>query len=156
MRLPKKIKLIICLLSCQIAGLIGIPFTSIAVSTWYTTLQKPFFSPPNWLFGPVWFILYLLMGISLFLIWESRSKEKYFSLKLFGVQLLLNAFWTPLFFGLKMPGLAFLELMVLEVIICWTIIRFYRIKRWAAYLMLPYAIWVAFALLLNLMIVYLN
>jgi tryptophan-rich sensory protein len=149
-----------------IAGVIGSIFTSESVSTWYQTIEKPAFSPPDWLFGPVWTTLYVLMGISLFLVWRAttststfpkdRRREKIAAFIAFGSQLILNVLWSFIFFGLRSPQLAFAEIVILLISIVVTIVIFYKISRLAAVLMIPYAGWVAFASLLNLQIWLLN
>jgi translocator protein len=148
------------------AGVIGSIFTSESVSTWYQTIEKPSFSPPNWLFGPVWTTLYVMMGVSLFLVWRAttststflkeRSREKIAALIAFGSQLILNVLWSFIFFGLRSPQLAFAEIIILLISIVVTLVIFYKISRIAAVLMIPYAVWVAFASFLNLQIWLLN
>ena len=147
------------------AGVIGSIFTSESVSTWYQTIEKPSFSPPNWLFGPVWTTLYVLMGISLFLIWratstttfpEDRRDRKIAAFIAFGSQLILNVLWSFLFFGLRSPQLAFAEIVILLISIVVTIVIFSKISWLAAVLMMPYAGWVTFASFLNLQIWLLN
>jgi tryptophan-rich sensory protein len=148
------------------AGVIGSIFTSESVSTWYQTIEKPSFSPPNWLFGPVWTTLYVMMGVSLFLVWRAttitsaflkdRRREKVAALSAFGSQLILNVLWSFLFFGLRSPQLAFAEIMILLISIVVTIVIFSKISRLAGVLMIPYAGWVTFASFLNLQIWLLN
>ncbi|MFH2021964.1 MAG: TspO/MBR family protein [Patescibacteria group bacterium] len=152
------VKLIISIIICQLAGGIGALFTTSAIPTWYKTLNKPVFSPPNWLFGPVWTLLYALMGISAYLIYQEGigKKEVRAALVIFGGQLVLNALWSILFFGLKNPLLAFGEIILLWLFIILTIIKFYALNRTAAYLLLPYLFWVSFASILNFSIWYLN
>ena len=151
----KKIwKLIISILLPFLASAIGGLFTASSVSTWYVELTKPSFNPPSWIFGPVWTILYLLMGISLYLVWTKKYNQKAFTL--FGVQLFLNALWTILFFGLKVPLYALIEIVFLWAAILMTIVYFYRINRTSAYLLMPYIIWVSFAAILNFAIFLLN
>ena len=149
-------KLVISLIIPFIASLIGSLFTSSEISTWYLTLTKPSFNPPNWIFGPVWTVLYLLMGISLYFIWINKSKLKKIAITVFGVQLGLNALWSILFFGLKQPLLAFIEIIFLWFTILLTIIYFYRIDKKSAYLLIPYIAWVTFAAVLNFSIAMLN
>jgi benzodiazapine receptor len=151
-------RLIVSIAICQMAGIIGSFFTVSSVSTWYQTLNKPFFNPPGWLFGPVWIILYLLMGISLYIVWNKgvKSKQSKIAVTLFGAQLVLNSLWSIIFFGLKSPLFAFIEIIVLWIAIVSTIIYFYRISKTASYLLLPYIIWVSFASVLNFFIYYLN
>jgi len=123
---------------------------------WYGTLNKPSFNPPGWVFGPVWTILYLMMGISLYLVWMSNSKLKNIALIVFAAQLVLNAIWSPLFFGLHSPLLAFIDIVLMWVAIIATIYFFYQVSRPAAYLLIPYLFWVSFAAFLNLSIYRLN
>jgi len=139
-----------------IVSFISSLFTAKTVSTWYPVLVKPFFSPPSWIFGPVWTILFFLMGIALFLIWIKDHKLKKAALIIFGVQLVLNALWSVIFFGLQAPFLAFIEIIFLWFFILLTIVYFYNISKPAAYLLLPYILWVSFAVLLNFGIVLLN
>ena len=178
----KKIKFIVSILVCQLAGIIGSFFTAPAIPTsWFTELKKPSFFPPNWLFAPAWTFLYLLMGISLFLVWKKNwgiiipagEQEKKawnpFSTKLwrgswreenaifiFALQLVLNILWSVIFFGLRSPGIAFFEILMLWVAILYTIVNFYRRSKPAAYLLIPYILWVSFAALLNFSIWQLN
>ena len=149
-------KLIISIVLPFLAAAIGSVFTSSSVSTWYVELNRPVFNPPDWVFGPVWTLLYLMMGISLYLVWTSRSKHQEFAFIAFGAQLFLNALWSILFFGLKMPLLAFIEIVLLWIAIIATIFYFYRVKRSAAYMLVPYLLWVSFAAVLNLSIALLN
>jgi translocator protein len=151
-------KLVFSIIVCQLAGIIGSFFTVSSVSTWYLTLNKPFFNPPGWLFGPVWVILYFLMGISLYIIWDKgiKSSKSKIALSVFGLQLILNSLWSILFFGLKSPLLAFIEIIFLWITIILTIICFNRISKSASYLLIPYILWVSFAAILNFSIYYLN
>jgi translocator protein len=142
---------------CQMAGIIGAFFTSPAIPYWYAGLVKPSFNPPSWLFGPVWTLLYLLMGISLYLVWiAKRNKKRGCALKAFGVQLGLNSLWSVIFFGLQLPWLAFGEIVILWLMIGMTIYKQLPVSKVAAYLMLPYLAWVSFASVLNLSIAWLN
>jgi translocator protein len=151
-------KLVAAIAICQSAGLIGSAFTASSVSTWYAALQKPAFNPPSWLFAPVWITLYTLMGISAYLIWQKGLKKRKvkMALVLFGAQLLLNALWTIIFFGLKNPLLAFIEIIILLAAVAVTTIKFYPMSRTAAYLLIPYLLWTAFAAALNFAIVMVN
>ena len=152
------LKLIISILICQLAGFIGSIFTSSTVSNWYLTLSKPSFNPPSWVFSPVWITLFLLMGISLYLVWIKDINKKIvrIALTFFGIQLILNILWSVFFFGLKSPLLAFIEIIILWIFILITIIKFYRVSKTAAYLLIPYILWVGFAAVLNLLIVLIN
>lgn len=138
------------------AGILGSFFTISSISTWYAALVKPFFSPPNFVFGPVWTILYALMGIALYQILISKKKYKQYAIKLYLIQLGLNALWSIIFFGLKNPGLAFIEIIILWVFIFLTMREFKKISKMASYLLYPYLGWVSFASVLNLAIWILN
>lgn len=149
-------KLVLSILVCLGTGFIGSIFTFSAIPTWYVTLNKPFFSPPNWIFGPVWTMLYIFMGISLYSVWVSKSKVKQKAIGLFFIQLGLNVLWSILFFGMRSPILAFVDIVALWITIFLTVKYFYPISKMGAYLLIPYILWVSFALLLNLSIVFLN
>ena len=151
-------KLIAAILVCEFVGILGSVFTIPSITTWYAALQKPSFSPPNWLFGPVWVLLYALMGISAYLIWDKgiRKKGVKTSLKLFSLQLILNFMWSILFFGLKSPLLGLIEIALLWIAILATIMKFARLSKEAAVLMVPYILWVSFAAVLNLYVWMLN
>lgn len=145
--------------ACLTIGFLGSLITQQSVTTWYPTLEKPFFNPPNWLFAPVWTILYILMGIAAGLIWNKIEVEKEAvkkALLFFIVQLLLNLFWSYLFFGLKNILLASVEIVILWLIIFETYVLFKRIEPKAGYLLLPYLAWTTFATLLTFSIYYLN
>lgn len=143
---------------CFLAAGIGSVFTTSAIDTWYTTLQKPVFSPPNWIFGPVWTLLYLMMGISLYIFWNTKTnaKERRQGLSLFFVQLALNVLWSILFFGLKSPIAALIGIILLWLAIFLTTKNFLQISKAAGWLLIPYIAWVSFAAVLNLSIVILN
>lgn len=141
---------------CQLAGAIGIPFNQQSLDSWYDGLDKPSFNPPSWVFGPVWTVLYLLIAVAAWLIWRSGDPRRVGALALFGVQLALNAAWSPIFFGARRPGWALAELVVLWVAVAATTVRFAPIDRRAAALMAPYLGWVSFAAVLNASIVALN
>jgi len=138
-----------------LAGFIGSLATMPAIPIWYKSLNKPFFVPPAWLFAPVWTFLYLFMAFSAWLIF-TRAKKYLHSLKLFFAQLVFNSLWSVLFFGFKSPSLAFLEIIVLWLLILTTIREFKKQVPLAGWLFLPYFVWVSFAVLLNLSIVILN
>lgn len=151
-------KLIISILVCEGVGISGTPFTLSAIPTWYAGLEKPFFSPPNWIFGPVWTILYLLMGISFYLLWVKGWKKKSvrYAGILFGIQLLLNFLWTPLFFGLRSPLLGLIDILLLLGVLIYTISKIFPISKTAAYLLVPYLLWISFATMLNAAVLILN
>lgn len=150
--------LLLFIVLAQSAGLLGSLFTFSAIPTWYATLEKPFFSPPNYLFGPVWTTLYTLMGISAYLIYrryQFGKKAKLFW-QVYWTQLILNTLWSILFFGFKEPGLAFVEIGALWYFIVRTIQEAKKLNNPAMYLLYPYLAWVSFASLLNLAIYLLN
>lgn len=151
--MPKNIsKFILSIGVCLGAGIIGSFFTVSSIPNWYATLNKPLFSPPNWIFGPVWTILYILMGISLYLIWQKKKKVPL----IFWIQLILNLVWSIIFFGYKNSILALIDIVVLWFAIALTIKAFNKINKLAAKLLVPYFFWVSFATILNLAIVLLN
>lgn len=152
----KALKLVGCVLLAELAGGIGAIFTSSAIPTWFTTLNKPSFNPPNYLFAPVWTILYALMGIALYLVWQSKSKEKTLAYTIFFTQLFLNILWSIIFFGLKAPGVAFIEIVILWIAIILNIIYFWKINKYAGIILFPYIFWVSFASVLNYSIYLLN
>lgn len=158
MNLERWLKLILAILVCESAGFVGSIFTAPSIPNWYASLAKPALNPPSWVFGPVWTILYLLMGISVFLIWRESKKNEHLksALILFGIQLALNAIWSPLFFGVQNPGVAFIVIIAMWTAILLTILSFIKINRLAAYLLIPYLIWVTFASYLNIGIWFLN
>lgn len=150
-------KLIVSILICLSAGFVGSIFTTPSIPTWYAGLNKPFFNPPNWIFAPVWTTLFVLMGISLSLVWRKVNlKNNLKPFLVFGFQLLLNTFWSILFFGLKTPTLALVEIIVLWLAILKTILAFKKISKSASYLLYPYLVWVTFATVLNFATVLLN
>jgi benzodiazapine receptor len=138
----------------EAAGLIGTLFLG-NIDTWYATLNKPFFSAPNWVFGPVWTILYALMGIAAFLVWRAQNKNQT-ALRLYWIQLALNAIWVPLFFGLRSLSLSLLDIVALLILIVATIIAFARVRTAAAFLLAPYLLWVLFATALNFVLWQMN
>ncbi len=151
-------KLVASVVGCELVGILSIPFTISAITTWYVFLNKPFFSPPNWVFGPVWTILYFMMGISAFLIWQRGlgNKKVKRALTYFLIQLFFNFLWSFLFFGLHSPIIGLVDIIALLISIILTIGAFYKISKAAAYLLIPYFLWVSFATLLNIAIVLLN
>ena len=149
------LKLIICILICQIIGFAGSLFNIKSIPGWYSKQKKPSFNPPNWIFGPVWTLLYLLMGISLYLVLIS-GKVTTLAIIIFSIQLFLNLIWTAIFFGMKKPSLAFIEIILLWISILINIIIFYNLSKISAYLLIPYLLWVSFAAVLNFAIWKLN
>ncbi|MFC1748796.1 TspO/MBR family protein [Pseudomonadota bacterium] len=144
-------RLIPSLILPQLAGAFGSFFTISAIQSWYVTLEKPSFSPPNWLFGPVWITLYLLMGISVYLIWQKvdKDKEALSAMILFWIHLVFNATWSLSFFGLQNPQLGFANIMIIWLLIIILMVKFWKINRWSTYLLIPYFLWVSFASILN-------
>lgn len=137
------IKLIIALILPQLAGLIGSLATAQAISTWYVSLNRPNFAPPNWLFAPVWILLFILMGIAFYLIWAKTVKKEEKKLqdraiRLFLIQLVFNTLWSIIFFGQQLLFLAFLEIIMLWLLILLTILQFKKLNQLSAYLMIPY------------------
>ncbi len=150
--------LLLFILVAQAAGLLGSLFTFSAIPTWYVTLDKPFFSPPNYLFGPVWTTLYTLMGISAYLVWRKYqfNKKSVIFWEVYFAQLVLNTLWSIIFFGFKELGLAFVEIMALWYFIVRTIQESKKLNTTSAHLLYPYLAWVSFAALLNLSLYLLN
>jgi len=143
---------------CLFIGFLGSLATQTSIDGWYLQLNKPSFNPPNWIFGPVWSVLFVLMGIAAGIVWNKGFYHKWVQIALyhFGFQLLLNASWSLLFFGLKEPFWALIDIIVLFVVLLFTIRWFKIVNKIAAYLLVPYAVWVAFAAILNFEIWRLN
>ncbi|MCM8820691.1 MAG: tryptophan-rich sensory protein [Candidatus Omnitrophica bacterium] len=160
MKYIKFLKFVISISVCFMAGIIGSFFTSSSVNTWYKTLNKPVFNPPDWLFAPVWTFLYIIMGLSLSIVWNSEDtlhkKKRYTGLTFFSIQLFLNMLWSAFFFGLKNPLMAFIEIIFLWVSIIITFLSFKKISVFAGYLLFPYLLWVSFAGFLNYAIYVMN
>jgi benzodiazapine receptor len=156
--LPEALQLVISIIACQLAGVIGGLFTGPAIPTWYATLRKPSFTPPGWVFGPVWVTLYVLMGVAAFLVWRKGfdNSQVRIALATFAVQLLLNALWSVVFFGQRSPTGGLVAIGLLWIAILLTIIAFARLSSVAALLLAPYILWVSFAAVLNGAIVRLN
>jgi benzodiazapine receptor len=151
----KKSKLILLFIASlsftYIAAAIGAIGMGNSIAEWYPTLNAPFFKPPNWLFGPVWSMLYTLMAIAAFLVWKKgiNTFGVKVSLSLYAIQLLLNSMWSIIFFRWHLLGFALFEILLLLFIIIITYINFKRVDKWAGYLLIPYILWVSFASLLN-------
>ena len=151
-------KLVISVVGCELVGILSTPFTISAIPTWYVHLNKPFFSPPNWLFAPVWTTLYFLMGISVFLIWKKgihKDKVKR-GFNYFFLQLFFNFLWSLLFFGLHSTLFGLFDIVALLIFLILTILSFHKLSKTAAYLLIPYVLWVSFATILNISLVLLN
>jgi tryptophan-rich sensory protein len=180
MNFNKTSRFLISIIICEFAGVIGSVFTAPEIGGWYKSLQKPSFNPPSWIFAPVWTLLFLLMGISFYLVWEKKwivknkigtNKKAWNSLSqefyngkfeklniilIFWLQLFLNVLWSVAFFGMNSPSTAFSVLLMLWISIVFTIINFYRVSKISAYLLIPYILWVSFAGILNFAILILN
>ena len=144
--LPLALFILLAFLAAAIGGFA----TSTSVDTWYPTLRKPSWSPPNAVFGPVWTVLYLLMAVAAWWAWRVGSAaDGRLTVRLYGAQLALNALWSILFFGLRSPGAALIDIVVLWLILIRLYIRFRAIDRLAGWLWLPYVLWVSFAATLN-------
>lgn len=157
MKIFDVVKLFISIILPLSIGAIAGMFTARAIPEWYATLNQPSFNPPNWVFGPVWTTLYLIMGISFFLIWKLEAgKERNQAIVIFLLQLLLNFGWSFFFFYFKMIGIALIEIVLLWSIIVLMLLRFYKLKPLAAYLNIPYLLWVTFATALNAAYFFLN
>ena len=152
------IKILIAVVLClAIGGASGLATTS-AINDWYVTLNKPSFNPPNWIFAPVWTLLYAMMGVAAALVWHEGWEKKTVknALLFFGIQLFLNAMWSLLFFAWRQPAFALVEIIILWSVLLVCILKFKAIKPLAAYLLIPYLLWVTFASFLNGAIWWLN
>ena len=163
MKIQNSSRLIISILACELVGSIGSIFTSPAIPGWYAGLVKPAFNPPNWIFGPVWTMLFAMMGIAAWLVWNNLASKSpkvrqaaKLALIIFVIQFALNVLWSIIFFGQNNPDAAFIEIIILWLAILATIIAFARISKAAAWLLVPYILWVSFASLLNYSIWQLN
>ena len=158
MDLNSVIKLVVCILASFAAAGIGSLFTFKAIPHWYAGLKKPPFTPPNWAFGPIWTILYILMAISVFLVWQKGLSNNGVLLAfiLFWSQLTFNVLWSIVFFGMKYKGGGVATIIVLWLLILATIITSFRISAWAGVLLVPYIIWVSIASYLNIGVWLLN
>ena len=151
------LKLIGSIFICFLQGIIGGFFTANNLYPWYDTLVKPSFNPPSWVFSPVWTTLYTLMGISLFLVLKAEnSPDKRLGLIFFAVQLVFNGLWSIVFFGMHQILWAFIVIIFLLLFISLSIWKFYRISKMAAYILIPYLLWVSFATVLNFRLYQIN
>ncbi|MDH3629419.1 MAG: tryptophan-rich sensory protein [Acidobacteriota bacterium] len=149
--------LIVSLGSCLLVGISGSLATASSIRDWYPFIEKPTWTPPDALFGPVWTVLYIMMGVSAWLVWRaSTGTTRRTALLIFALQLGLNSLWSFIFFGFQQPGWAALEIVALWGAIVATMISFRRIRPMAAWLLLPYLLWVSFATALNISIWVLN
>jgi tryptophan-rich sensory protein len=154
--MKKGVKLFLCMMLPLLVGGVSGFFTASNIETWYITLIKPSFNPPNYLFGPVWTSLYILMGISFYLILMSEKAEKSKLIFIYFFQLVLNFLWSFIFFNFHAIGLAAIEIVILWCSILTMIIMFYKVNKWAAIINIPYLLWVSFASILNFSIYFLN
>ncbi len=151
------LKLVASVILCQAAGFLGSLFTTPAIPTWYQTLNKPFFTPPNWIFSPVWICLFILMGLSLYFVWRRTDHPTFkIAFVFFLVQLILNILWSIVFFGLRSPLLGLVDIVLLWIAILFTIFHFFKVSKFSGVLLLPYLVWVSFATLLNFSLWILN
>jgi translocator protein len=158
-KMNKVSKILVLVVTCLVVGYFSGMVTRSAITTWYPMLIKPSFNPPNWVFAPVWTMLYTMMGVAAGLVWDRMEQEKELvkkALVFFAIQLALNALWSYLFFGLKNPMLAGIEIIVLWLMIYETYVKFVKINKTAGYLLIPYLLWVSFASVLNASIWWLN
>lgn len=142
-------------IACFGVSAIGGLLTATSVSSWYLELARPSWNPPGWIFGPVWTALYAMMSVSVWLVWRASKNSKR-AITVFAIQLSLNLLWSALFFGLRSPGMALVEIVFLLVMILVTIVEFSRLHRLAAALLVPYLLWTSFAAVLNATIYWLN
>jgi len=152
-------KILVMVVTCIGIGYLSGEVTREGVDTWYRAINKPSFNPPDWIFAPVWSTLYVFMGIAAGLVWDRIEMQKETvkkGLTFFAIQLALNALWSYLFFGLHNPLLALIEIVVLWLMIYETFVQFNKVNKIAAYLLIPYLLWVTFAFVLNASIWWLN
>lgn len=155
--MEKIIKLTISLIIPLLIGFLGSFFTTSSVNSWYTTINKPFFNPPNWIFAPVWTVLFILIGLSFYYVWINNfDNQKYKVISIYYAQLFLNLLWSILFFGMRSPLFSLIEIIILCVVIVFNILIFYKVSKKAGLLLLPYLFWVIFASFLNFSIYMLN
>lgn len=156
--MKRYIVFIYSLFICYLAAFIGSIFTSQSIPLWYSSLNKPFFNPPNWLFAPVWTILYFLMAICIFMLLTSKSKNKIrnYLISIFYIQLFVNTLWSIFFFGLRSPFLGIIVIVLLLLLIIHFFLKSYKFNKIISYLFIPYILWVSFATILNMAILILN
>ncbi|WP_221259163.1 TspO/MBR family protein [Flavobacterium okayamense] len=157
--MSKYLRIVYMIAICLAIGFLGSRITQMTIDTWYPTIEKPIFNPPNWVFAPVWTLLFILMGIAAGLVWnklEENKEDVKKAMLFFIIQLLLNLLWSYLFFGLNNLLLAAIEIILLWLIIFETFMLFKRINLKAGYLLIPYLAWVGFASILTITIYILN
>ncbi len=153
----KLIRLLISLVFPLAVGFVGSLLTSGPVNSWYASLNKPAFNPPSWVFAPVWTLLFILMGLSFYFAWNvGGARRLKIPFLVYFIQLILNLLWSLFFFSLRSPLLAFIDIVLLWLAILANIYLFYRVRRVAGYLLIPYFLWVSFASVLNFTIIILN
>jgi tryptophan-rich sensory protein len=150
------VALIVAVLVCLSAGAIGSATSGTAIAQWYPTLAKPWFTPSSWVFGPVWTVLYVMMGTAAFLVWRRRREGRGLALLVFAIQLVFNALWSPAFFGLRSIIAGMIVIVLLLIAVAVTTALFFRQSKVAGILMLPYLAWTSFATILNLSFLLLN
>lgn len=157
--MPKIFKILVMIATCVGVGYLSSLFTREGVDTWYRTIEKPSFNPPDWVFAPVWTTLYIMMGLAAGLVWDKIEEQRETVRKgimFFWIQLALNALWSYLFFGLHNPLLALIEIVLLWLMIYETFVQFNKVNKIAGYLLIPYLLWVTFATVLTASIWWLN
>lgn len=157
--MQKIARIVLVVTTCLVIGYLSGTVTRESITTWYPTLVKPIFNPPNWIFAPVWTLLYAMMGVAGGIIWnhlETNKEQVKKAFTFFIIQLALNALWSYLFFGLHNPLLALLEIIILWLMIFETYVQFKSINKLAGWLLIPYLAWVSFATILNASIWWLN
>jgi len=156
--MKRALGIIVAIVVCELAGIIGTVFTTPSIPGWYAGLTKPSFNPPNWIFGPVWTTLYALMGVAAYLVFSKGLKTPGVkaALAVFAAQLVLNTLWSIVFFGAHRILGAVVVIVLLWAMILATILLFHKISRPAAYLLVPYLLWVSFAAVLNISLYALN
>ncbi len=156
--MKKAFGILVFIVICELAGIVGSIFTTPSIPGWYAGLVKPPFNPPGWVFAPVWTILYAMMGLAAYLVYDKgpRRPEVRKALAVFAIQLVLNALWSIVFFGARQILGAVIVIILLWVMILVTIRLFSRISKTAAYLLIPYILWVSFAAVLNISLFVLN
>ena len=156
MKLNLPLKILICVIFTLGLGFFSGYYSGSAATDWYQTLNKPFFQPPPWVFGPAWTLLYILMGVATAFVWDSSHKAKRTALMLFLFQFVLNLIWSPVFFKMQEPGAALVIILNLLLLLVLTMRAYRKVDGRAFKLMIPYLLWVCFATCLNASIVYLN
>lgn len=156
-KIKSALVVLLCLAAPILVGALASVATASSVGTWYATLNKPSFNPPNWLFGPVWTMLYILMGVSSLLVYKAPSSaSRRFGLDLYMVQLFFNFSWSFVFFGFQAPGWALANIIILWILLVLMIVHFRRSHPLAGWLQIPYLLWITFATALNAAVWWLN